>query len=192
MSFLSALFGSGPSAKQFPTMGKNQQALQDQIIKLIGPQLSQLLNPSAAVSGGQKFLEDLYKPGSEGQKSFEAPYLRQFNEEIIPGISERFAGLGGLNSSGFQQSLGQAGAGLSEKLASLRTGTQLQGLGAAQQYGQQPFNNLMSLLQTALAPQFSTGVNPGGPGALSQLLGPIAGGFGNVFGQNLGQRFSNF
>ena len=66
----------------------------------------------------------------------------------------------------------------------------MQGLGAAQQYGQQPFNNLMSLLRSALAPQFNTGITPGGPGPGSEFLGPILGGFGNAFGQNLGQKLN--
>lgn len=188
MSWLSRLLGAGSSSKKYPTMSKDQQALQDQIIKLIGPKLSESLNPSSTTMGGQKFLEDLYAPGSEGQKAFEAPYLRQFNEEIIPGIGERFAGVGGLSSSAFQQELGQAGAGLSEKLAALRTGNQLQGLGAAQQYGQQPFNNLMDLIRVAFQSQFNTGVNGGDVGIFAKLLAPVLQGAGSSVGQNLGQK----
>ncbi len=59
--------------------------------------------------------------GGEGQQAFEAPYLRQFQEQTIPGIAETFAGLGAgaQSSSAFQQSLGAAGAGLQENLAAM-------------------------------------------------------------------------
>jgi len=55
----------------------------------------------------------------------------QFEQKTVPSIAERFTSMGGgQRSSGFQQALGQAGAGLEGQLASLGSqyGLQQQGL----------------------------------------------------------------
>jgi len=52
--------------------------------------------------------------------------MDQFQNEIMPGIAERFASRGALGSSGFGQSLSTAGAGLSNTLAQLKAGLQQQ------------------------------------------------------------------
>lgn len=59
--------------------------------------------------------------GGEGMDTFKAPYLREFEEKIIPGLAERFAGMGAgsQSSSAFQQALGSSGADLSERLGVL-------------------------------------------------------------------------
>lgn len=92
------------------TLNPQQQQLFSQFSSLLGPLLGQ--------SGG--YLGDLLSGSSDALDRFQAPYMRQFNEQIVPGLAEQFAGVGGLSSSGFQQALGQAGAGLSENLAALR------------------------------------------------------------------------
>lgn len=140
-----------PQSTQYPTMSPEQQAFQNKILEMLGGQLGE---------GGEDF------------DTFAAPYKRQFEEQTIPGISERFAGLGGLSSSGFTQSLGQAGAGLNEKLAALQ-----------QQMKQQKFQ---SLLPFAFQKGFHTDVQQGGQNWLSELLGPILQGYGGGLGGNLG------
>ncbi len=47
--------------------------------------------------------------------------LRQFQEQILPGIKEQFAGVGGLKSSGFQGAAQAGGERLAESLAALRS-----------------------------------------------------------------------
>lgn len=83
--------------------------------------------------------------------------VNRFNRETIPGIAERFQGMPGSNqnSSGFQSSLGSAGAQLGDRLAALRS-----------QYG-------MQQLQFGLQPQFENIYKPPTQGALQQLL-PLA------------------
>lgn len=53
------------------------------------------------------------------------PYLQgarqEFNEQIVPGIAERFSGANAQRSSGFRNALGAAGSGLAQKLAELQT-----------------------------------------------------------------------
>jgi hypothetical protein len=44
-----------------------------------------------------------------------------FEQRTIPGLAERFAGMGGLKSSGFAGALGQAGSDLERQLAALRS-----------------------------------------------------------------------
>lgn len=111
------------------TFNPQQQALFEQLAQMLGGLSSQ--------SGG--YLQDLLSGNSEAYDRFSAPYMRQFQQEIVPGLAERFAGVGGLSSSGFQNALGQAGAGLSENLASMREGLRSQIPG-------QIFSNLQNLL----------------------------------------------
>lgn len=134
---------------QYPTLSPEQQAFQDKILGMLGGQL-----------------------GEENFETFAAPYRREFEEQTIPGIAERFGGLGALSSSGFQQSLGQAGAGLNEKLAALQ-----------QSLKQQKFQQLLPF---AFQNRFHTDVQGGGQNWLAELLGPILGGYGSQFGQNIG------
>jgi hypothetical protein len=74
-------------------------------------------------------------------ENFSAPYMTQFQEEILPQIAERYAGAGALSSSGFGQAVGGAASGLQAKLAQLFS--QLQSEAASQQYNQ--FNQSASL-----------------------------------------------
>ena len=119
--------------------------------------------------------------GGEGQQAFEAPFLRQFQEQTIPGIAERFSGLGAQSSSAFQQSLGAAGAGLQENLAAM---------GATRQ--QNTITQLMQMLgietkarspkEKSFLEQFALGAAP----SLMDALGSL--GSLNQFGQGGGRQ----
>ena len=124
--------------KQMPTKSKGQMNF-----------LGQLLNNLGVGPLGQGFGQGIdywtkILSGEPGAfEAYEAPLKREFNEQIIPGLAERFSGMGAgaQNSSAFQQSLGQAGAGLTEKLAQLRAGLQ----GQAAQGLAGSFGNLANL-----------------------------------------------
>lgn len=79
----------------------------------LSPQQNDIFNQLSSSLMGQL--------GGKDKDTFEAPYLREFWERTIPGLAEKFSGVGAgaQSSSAFTQSLGQAGAGLSENLASL-------------------------------------------------------------------------
>lgn len=164
------IFGKKPKMKQIPTMNPQQQQL-----------LQMLLGGLGGGKGGQggafnqvlQLLQEQLEPGSEDV--FAAPYQRQFEEQTIPGLAERFAGFGAnsgaLSSSGFAQSLGAAGAGLQERLASL---------GAENKRGS--MKDIMSLLSVGLGQQpFQYHEKPGHSGIGSSLFGQLpyllAGGF---------------
>lgn len=128
----------GPKGyNSFSTLNPQQgQLLQQLLGQLIG-------QGGQGGLGNQSFnyLSELLSNSPESFEKFSAPYMRQFNEQILPGIAERFAGLGAgsQSSSAFQQALGQASTGLQENLAALRGQLQLQAL-------PQALNSLQSLL----------------------------------------------
>ena len=167
-SFKESFFGTKGAFKQAPTLTPQQQELMAQLSQGLGGQggLQQqgLGALGQQLEGSQQFLEQL-----------QAPALRQFQEQTIPGIAERFSGLGAQSSSAFTQALGGAGAGLTEQLASQRAGLGMQ----AQQSGLQ---GLMQLLGLSQQPQFATAFQPGQQGAFSGLLSGLGQGAGAALG----------
>jgi hypothetical protein len=158
MSAFSRFFLGEPGrAQQLPTLSPDQmQLLQSLTGGLQKPLSSALGNLESILSGKQGAFEQL-----------ERPALRQFEQQIIPKIAEVFGGEGALSSSGFQQSLSQAGANLAENLASKRMEAQSGAL-----------NQLMNLLGTAQKPRFQYQQIPGSSGALSGILGGLGSGIG--------------
>ncbi len=136
-------------------------------------QLTELLRNILSGQGEQPqggLLGSLF--GEGGFDAFAAPAMRQYQEEIVPGLAERFSALGAQKSSGFQQALARSGENLATRLGEAR-GQQQQGL-------------LGALLGQVMQPQFNTQYTPGGPTGLSQGLSGIAGGIGQGLGQGLG------
>ena len=137
--------------RQLSTMSKGQKNILQQILGSLQGQ-SGNIQQSPLFQQGSSFLQNLLSGSPEATAAFEAPFMRHFNEQVVPGIAERFSGLGSgaQNSSAFSQALGSAGAGLSESLASLRGQMQLGGLGQALQYAQQPISNYQGAAQLGL------------------------------------------
>lgn len=126
--------------------------------------LSQLLQ--GGISGLQNLPSASFEPIKQAAMS-------QFSQDIIPGIAERFSGLGagGQRSSAFQQALGGAGAGLAERLAAMQQGFNMQ-------QRQMDLGQLMSMLQMGLQPQFEYGITPPQSGFGTQLAGGLGQGAG--------------
>lgn len=122
------LFGSEDKIKKFETMSPEQKNVLNSILG----QLMQMQQPGGAYGQATGLLQDYLNPESDIYKNFEAPYRREFEEQTIPGLAERFAGAGAtggaLSSSGFGQALGAAGAGLQENLASMKGERQRQSI----------------------------------------------------------------
>lgn len=202
MSFLGGgkegLFGSKPKFEKHSMLTGHQSKMLKKLLGNINPEdFDVTQNPLYQKS--QSFLSDLLDPSSKAAKSFEAPYKRQFEQEVVPGLAERFTSMGGQNSSGFQQTMGQAGAGLSENLASMRNQLAMQALPQAFSFSQQPFANLMSRVGLGMGVNKFTGIGSPGQSGFLQNFGsgmasaaPFAmmGGFGGSGGYGRQQFWS--
>lgn len=133
-------------------------------------QLHQALGGQLLGSGayGQAFgnLQSLLDPSNEAYDRFTQPYMDQFNQQIIPGLAERFAGMGALSSSGFGQALGSAGGSLQNQIAALKAGLQQKaGQDIFGQYenflGQKPYYHHLQQNEGLLGPTLKFGVKQG-------------------------------
>jgi hypothetical protein len=163
-------FGRRDKLRKVDTMTPGQQRVLNQ--------LTQMLSPEGQLGQGFGESTDLMRqyldPNSQAVKQFTEPYMRQFNEQTVPGLAERFAGSGAmggaLSSSGFGQSLGAAGGQLQSQLAALKAGL-----------GQQAAQSLMgqygSMQQQALGAQPFAYQQQGPSAAAGALSGWAKGGF---------------
>lgn len=118
MSFFDFLFGGTQpeQTKQISGLDPQQQQLFTQFLSQLGGPMSQGIGNLSKILSGDP----------EAFKAFEAPAMTQFNQQIVPGLAERFSslGAGSQGSSAFGQQLGQAGANLSQNLAGMRANLQ--------------------------------------------------------------------
>lgn len=152
---------------------------------------NQLLN--AGMSGGGAFgnaanyYRNLLSDNSADYQAFAAPQMRQFREDIIPGIAEQFAGMGSgaLSSSGFRNASVNAGTDLAERLGAIRANLRQAGAQGLQNIGQLGLQNFSQDVMT----------DPGSPGLLGNLspaIGNILGSFGGPIGTAIGGMGSNW
>ena len=81
---------------------------------------------------GQDWLNNLMGNDQGFWDQFEAPMQRQFEENTIPDLANRFASMGSGGSTGstaFRNQLGREGSNLHTNIAALRGGMQQQGVG---------------------------------------------------------------
>lgn len=164
----------------------------EQVSNLTRSQLKNQKDLERSTRGGFSDVANYYRGNLSDNpadfQAFAAPEMRRFNEQIIPGLSEQFAGMGagGLSSSGFRNAAVGAGTDLSERLASIRAGLR-----------QNAAQGLQGLSQASLNPHTSYQMtDPGSQGlfgSIGQGLGAAipgflsGGGFGGMFGQGFGQ-----
>lgn len=161
------LFGSNDKLKKIPTGTKEQEALHNSLLA----QAMGMAN-GGGYQQAQNYYNSLFAPGNQAYENFAAPFMNQFEEQVLPQIAERFAGGGALSSSGFGQALGGAASGLQANLAQLFAQLQAQAAAAqTQQYNQ--------LTQTGLNYQpFAYNRQQGSSGFLVPALGAAATAFG--------------
>ncbi len=126
------------------------------------------MRPGAGGAFGDSadYYRDLLSNDSETANMMFAPETRRFNEQIIPGLSEQFAGMGsgGLSSSGFRNAAVNAGTDLSERLGAIRAQLRTQGAQGLFGIGQQGLGNYSQDI-----------VSKQGTQGLLQQAAPIAG-----------------
>ena len=127
-----------------------------------------------AQGSGLDWINQILSGDPEAFANFEAPFKRQFEQETVPGIAERFAGLGShgaQSSSAMNQTMAQAGRELSENLAALRGNLQQNALGQIQ-----------GLTGQAMQPTFESVYKQPTTGFLGGLAGGAGQGAGSLFG----------
>jgi hypothetical protein len=177
--------GSKPKTTQTSLLSKQQRPLE-----------SQLINAGMGQGAGGAFgsaADYYYNNLSDNPADFQAfaaPEMRKFNEEIIPGLSEQFAGMGSgaLSSSGFRNAAVSAGTDLSERLAAMRA-----------KLRESAAQGLQNIGTNGLEQRTQTTQSPGQGGFLSQvggLLGPVAtaalGPVGGAVGAFAGNAINNY
>jgi len=169
MTISDFFFGKPETTEQLPAISPEQLGYLNQILSSLG-------GPTASAF---QYLQDLFSDDPEALERMFAPERREFEERTVPGIAERFTGMGAgaQSSSAFQQALGQAGSSLSEKLASMREGQRATGLQALMGFGQQALGTSPFGYKTTAAQ----------PGFLQELQGPLMAAAGAMGGGYLGQ-----
>ena len=174
MSYSTMAGNKIPGYQRVNAYSPGQNSILDLLTKLIGG-----MGAQGGEAGIQHFL-DILSNKPEAFQAFEAPYKRQFEEQVIPGIAEQFAGQGAMSSSAFPLAAAQAGKGLTEDLASMRAGLQqnaassllgtLQGLSSLG-LGAQPYGYLQKQQKApSFLSQFGSGLGQGAGSILSSIL----------------------
>src|ERR1044071_6394499 len=113
---MSMLTGSkipkGYSQYSLPTMGADQKHVYDMLRSQFQAGAGDVYQKLFGLAGGKS---DMFE-------QLEAPALRQFQQQIAPGIAARSSGSGISNSSGMQNAIAGAGANLAENLQAQRMG----------------------------------------------------------------------
>lgn len=190
MGALDFLFGSKSKIKKMNKFSPEQQSKWEDF-------WNNGIENSPLYGTGSDFLQNLLGGGQNAFSQWESPLMQNFNQNIAPGIAQRFAGMGtgagASSSSGLNNSLAQAGSNLQSQLGALRGNLQMQALPQALAYAQQPYSNQLS----------GFGISPyefmeqqGQQGLIPQTVAGIAGGVGSGFGQGVGQygaqKFTNW
>lgn len=171
-------FGKSSSTEQMPLFSPEQMAFLNKILGAVEP----------GTMSGIDYLTKMVSGDQGSMNAFTDPYMRQFQEQTIPSISERFANLDAQKSSAFGQSLSQAGAGLQEQLAGLRANLKNQALSQLQGYagmglGQQ-YQNIVKPGTSGMFAGMAAGAGSAiGSAAGSAMMGGM--GFGGAGGAGL-------
>ena len=154
-------FGTPEKRENVSTLRPEQEPLFEQAVNAG-------LKPGAGGAFGTSadYYRNLLSDDSADYNAFAAPQLRQYNEDIVPGISEQFAGMGagGLSSSGFRNAQIQGATDLSERLGAIRANLRQAGAQGLQNIGQVGLGNYSQNMVT----------QPGTEGLLAPALGAAA------------------
>jgi hypothetical protein len=181
--------GGGGDTQQLPTMTPEQLKLLNDIIAQIDPQQLSLYNDST-YKAGLPFLMQLLGGDTS---AIEQPVMRQFNEQILPGIANRVSGLGAgaQRSSGYQNMLSDAASDLAGNLASLKYNARSNALNTALSYSQAGNNSLMNMASLALGKEpFGYQHTPSTPGMMDSLGSGLMGALGQGLGTGLSSKIS--
>ena len=174
--FRQAAFGTDEVRENVSTLRPEQEPLYNQAINAG-------LEKGAGGAFGESadYYRSLLGNDSEDFNAFAAPQLRQYNQDIVPGLSEQFAGMGsgGLSSSGFRNAQIQGATDLSERLGAIRANLRMAGAQGLQNVGQIGLGNFSQNMVT----------EPGTTGWVAPFAGAVANAAGNAVGGGLVNSF---
>lgn len=165
---------------QQSTLGKEQLPLYDQLRAA-----SQRPGAGGAFGEAADYYRDLLSDNSSTYNQMAAPEFRRFREQIVPELSNQFAGMHGYyGASGHQRANQNAAVDLSERLAALRAQLRQQGASGLMNIGQQGLSNFHQNFYHQREPGFLEQIGPavgsaltaygtGGLGTLAASLGAI-------------------
>lgn len=186
MAFLS---GTKGKFEQKSLLGPEQKGLYGQLLAS-----AQAPGAGGAFGEAADYYRGLLKDDNSTFQAFQAPEMRRFNEEIIPGLAEQFAGMGSgaLSSSGFRNAAVNAGTDLSERLGAIRAQLRQQGAAGLMNLGQQGLQQFNENIYRPPTPGFLEAAAPGIGSAVTMGLGGLFGGpAGAAAGGGLSSLISN-
>jgi len=171
---LTGLFSSKPKEEKI----RNQSLLRPEQEPLLQSAINAGLRPGDTGAFGQSadYYRGLLGDSNQDYQRFAAPQMRQYNEEIVPGLAEQFAGMGagGLSSSGFRNAALNSGVDLSERLGALRAQLRqsgAQGLANIGQIGLGQFGeNVRNTPQAGFLQNAAEGIGQAIPSAVTGWL----------------------
>ena len=168
----------------------------------------QLVNAGKGEGAGGAFgtVADYYRnlmsDDSKDYNAFAAPAMRQYSQDIAPGIAEQYAGFGSgsLGSSGFRNAQIQGGVDLSERLGALRANLRQSGAQGLQNIGQLGLQSFQQNYQTpgsegllsSVAPAIGTAAATAAGGPVAGLVSAASNWFGGNSGNNVGANSSPY
>ncbi len=166
--FFDFLTGTDPVDYQQTLLAPEQIPLYDQSVNAG-------LNRGAGGAFGDSadYYRDLLSNDPADFDMFARPEMRRFNEDIVPGLSEQFAGMGsgGLSSSGFRNAAVSAGTDLSERLGAIRANLRQQGAQGLFQAGQQGLQHHLENVHVDGQPGMLQGMASGIGQGMAQMGG---------------------
>lgn len=188
----------GKDAEKSSSFSEGQQGGINDIIQMInglkGGTNNGDITQNQGYQQGQNWLNDLFNDENFFKK-FEDPMMRQYNEQTIPDLANRFSSMGSggsLGSTAFRNQANREAGNLHSNIAALRGGMQQNGVNQGLQYAQQPISNMMNMYQQALGQPVNNQYQPPSTGGWGSMSAPLMQGAVNYWGgqggnQNSGQ-----
>lgn len=116
-----------------------------------------------AFGASADYYRDLLSDNSADANAFMAPELRRYYQDIVPNLSEQFAGMGsgGLGSSGFRNAQIQGATDLGERLAAIRANLRQSAAAGLQNIGQVGLGRFSENVYPEPQPSFGAGLSSG-------------------------------
>jgi hypothetical protein len=184
----------GEKYQKFPTLTKKQSSLLDQIVKGSRPGQPTSLEQNPLYQQGSRYLSDLMSDNPQAYEAYKAPILKDYQEQVLPEILQRYQGVAPNQSSALQNELSRSGVDLGSRLGALRAELQSQGVGQALGYAGANEDTRFNQQQLGLGTRAFNGVyRPPTPPASYQAqpswLQSFAGAAAPALGQGIGMAF---